>query len=316
MEDESGKPLPRVKMDFIGEYAGNLRAQLQARGYAVSVELDPERICRLYLNFLWRRVPPVLRKIFVASEFSCPQDLQAGLDLVRGKIESGQDLSPHLSSRLKTLAYHDMLLNDWDIHHLHLGTTLKQNGYVERTKFVLFGRFLLDAAYLIAVLPHGPDVPSPDPWARQELVRILHRNWPETIAMYRQGGIVGLAEPITDEQIAEARNIKVRGRKTRVAMSYFIEVEPGVVYAPIGGGSASSQMSCDVVMECDRIFDALQEYEDLVRQSVPGIVAVAKAQGLAVGDELSFKLRRWSGNSVVAIEESTKAVLRLPHRRI
>lgn len=150
MEDKEDNHLPRVRMDFVGEYAGNLKTRLQADGYAVPVELDPEGVCRLYLNFLRRRVPPVPRKVFVASEFSCPQDLQAGLYVVRGKIESGQDLSPHLSSRLKTLEYHDMLLNDWGIHHLHLGTMLKQNGYVERTKFVLFVRFLPAFAYLIA----------------------------------------------------------------------------------------------------------------------------------------------------------------------
>ena len=80
------------------------------------------------------------------------------------------------------------------------------------------------------------------------------------------------------------------------------------MYAPIGGGSASSQMSCDVVTECDRIFDALQEYEDLVRQSVPSILVEAKARGLTVGDELSFNLRPWSGDTVVAVERSTKMV--------
>jgi hypothetical protein len=314
MEDENGKPLPQVKMDFIGDYAGNLRAQLEARGYAVPVELEPERVCRLYLNFLRRRVPPVPRNVFVASEFSCPQDHQAGLNVVRAKIESGQDLTPHLSRGLKTLEYHDMLLNDWDIHHLHLGTKLKPDGYVSPTKFVLFVRFSTTSAYLIAVLPHGRGVQPPNPWARQELLRIIHRNWPESIAIFRCNG-VRLVEAPTDEQIHQARHIKIEGEKREAALTYFVEVDD-VVYAPIGGGSASSQMSCDVVTECDRIFDALQEYEDFVRQSVSGIVAEAKARGLTVGDELLFKLRRWSGNSVVAVEESTKAVLRLPHRRI
>jgi hypothetical protein len=306
MEDEKDNHMPRVKMDFVGEYAGDLRARLQAEGYAVPVEQDPEQVCRLYLNFLRRRVPPVPRKVFVASEFSCPQDLQAGLDVVRGKIESGQDLSAHLSSRLKTLEYHDMLLNDWDIHHLHLGPVLKQDGYVERTKFVLFVRFLLASAYLIAVLPHGRGVHAPDPWGRQELLRIIHRNWPESIAAFRCNG-VRLVEPPTDEQIHQARHIKIEGEKREAALTYFVEVDD-VVYAPIGGGSASSQMSCDVVTECDRIFDALQEYEDLVRQSVPGIIVEAKARGLTVGDELSFNLRPWSGDTVVAVEQSTKMV--------
>lgn len=298
-------------MDFVGEYAANIRARLEASGYTVPNGLDRSAVCRLHLNLLRRRVPPVPRKVHIASEFSCPQELKPGLDLVLGKIESGQDLKPHLSRSFAKLEYHDMLLNDWGIHHLHLGTTLDPDGYVSRPKFgesLLFVRFTWDAAYLIAVLPHGS-------WARQDFVRILHRNWPASIAVYRLDGVVGLAEPITDEEIAEARNIKIDGQKKRAALTHFVEVEPGVVYAPIGGGSSYSQMSCDAVSECDRIFDALREYEHLVRQEVSGLVAEAKSRGLNVGDQLSFKLRRL-GSAVVAIEESTMAVIGLPGRAI
>ena len=101
----------------------------------------------------------------------------------------------------------------------------------------------------------------------------------------------------------------------KAALSFLIEVEPGVVYAPIGGGSASSQTSCVAVTECDRIFGTLRDYEDIVRQEVPGLMEAVKSRGLGICDELSFKLGR-IGKFVVAVEENTKAAFLLPNRGV
>lgn len=52
----------------------------------------------------------------------CPSELQFGLDLVMTNIEQGVDLGPYLSKKIADLDYDDDLLNDWGVHHLHLGT--------------------------------------------------------------------------------------------------------------------------------------------------------------------------------------------------
>lgn len=48
------------------------------------------------------------------------------------------------------------------------------NGFVNRTGPVLFARFDEQNAYLINVWSHGN-------WTNQDMIRIIHNNWPESI---------------------------------------------------------------------------------------------------------------------------------------
>src|SRR5450432_67714 len=291
--------MPTIKMDFVGEWARNIRSALAAAGYAVPAGLGHDELCHRYMNLQRRLVARRPRTIFKAAEFTCPPEFAVGLSQAQQRIESGHDLRPHLSQGLTDLDSHDMLLNDWGIHHLHLGTTLGSDGFVERTGPVLFARFVEDVAYLLTVLPHGS-------WAWQDFVGILHRNWPESISRYRLRGVVGLAPELTDEEIAQARSIKIGGeKKKRAALSTFIEVEPGVVYAPIGGGYSTAQTSITVVSDCDRLIERLQVYEEMVREAVPAWIEDATSSGVDITPELSFRLGK-VGDAVVAIEENTK----------
>ncbi len=51
-----------------------------------------------------------------------PSDL---FELVKKKLANGEDVRPHLSNRYTDPNYSDSLLNDWKIHHQHLGTTME-----------------------------------------------------------------------------------------------------------------------------------------------------------------------------------------------
>lgn len=67
------------------------------------------------------------------------------------------------------------MLNDWGIYHLHLGTTIQSDGFVEQDNDeLLFARITPTKFYLINVMKHGD-------WERKLIVEILHSNWPETI---------------------------------------------------------------------------------------------------------------------------------------
>jgi hypothetical protein len=293
-----------IKMDFVSDWADYVTSELLSRGYAVPAGLSPEELCHRYLNLTRRLISPAPRKVLLAREFTCPAELAQSFEVLRQKIESGDDLRPHLSRGFMNLDSHDMLLNDWGIHHLHLGIAVQSDGFVERTGPVLFARFTATNAYLISVHEHGS-------WSRQEFVKVLHHNWPDSISMWRLRGVVGLATEVTDDDIAQLRSIKIPGeKKKRAAVSTMVEVEPGVVYAPIGGGYSTAQTSVVVVRDCDRILDTLQGYEDAVREAIPALMKEAEAKQSPAGDELSFKLRIVK-NRIYVIEENTKAVLSL-----
>lgn len=91
------------------------------------------------------------------------------------KLENSQDVIPNLSRSVQNKQYNDALYNDWKIYHLHLGTIIEADGFVERTKNVLFIMKEKDELYLIDILPHGR---GELPWTKKSLLEIVDNNWP------------------------------------------------------------------------------------------------------------------------------------------
>jgi hypothetical protein len=283
-----------IKIDFAADWAATLEEQVASLGYQIATGLSPGEVCHRYATLRRRLISQRPRTVSAAAGFVCPPDLLAGLALLRKKIEAGEELRPHLSRGLADLDSQDMLLNDWGIHHLHLGTKIEADGFVERSGPVLFARFTRDAAYLIAVLKHGS-------WSCQDFVRVLHRNWPDSISAYRIQGAQGLEQQTSDADIAALR---------KHAINVPVAVEPGAVYLGMGGGYSTTKMNGEVVRDCARTLETLKKYEDFVRGQVPALMDQARARGLEVGDELSFRLRKLDG-VLVALEENTKTVVPL-----
>lgn len=281
-----------IKMDFYRDWIFHLREELTQAGYNPAAEL--EKVSLQYFNLLQRLVPAVPRKILIAKEFTCPSELQLGLDLVKMKIEKGIDLRPHLSRKIADLDYDDDLLNDWDIHHLHLGTTLDGDGFVQRTGPVLFVRFDKLNAFFINVMEHGN-------WANIDMIRIIHRNWPESIEHFRMKGIAGLSKTVTDNDIKAFRKGHVVS---------FIELEPGVIYAPPGMGLTTAGIGINVVQTSNYYADLMKQYEIVIKENIDVIIEKIKAEKTNIGKELSFKLKI-EGKNVRAYEEKYEVIVDL-----
>ncbi|MER2058058.1 MAG: hypothetical protein ABTA16_04495 [Niallia sp.] len=173
------------------------------------------------------------------------------------------NLGPFFSKRIVDLDYDDDLLNDWGIHHLHLGTTLESNGFVNRTGPVLFARFDEQNTYLINVWSHGN-------WTNQDMICIIHNNWPESIEDYRLKEVTGLDQSVTDRDIQIAR---------KAHSMLFIEPEPGVIYVPPGMGLTSAGTGIEVIRVSDYYADLMMTYEDVIRDSIAELIEMVKAEG-------------------------------------
>ena len=70
----------------------------------------------------WRRRPSIRpRSLWVADDFQCSPEHTEGWKQLQVKISNGENLSPHVSRRHARLDTLDGLLNEWGVHHLHLG---------------------------------------------------------------------------------------------------------------------------------------------------------------------------------------------------
>ena len=137
-------------------------------------------VLSIHREFKSRLIPEQKYTVCISQELeqkiksnNNPSDIN-GLQLIIQKLRNGLDVTPHLSRSVKNKLYNDALYNDWKLYHMHLGTTIENDGYVNRTENVLFAFRDKNIIYLIDVLPHGN---GNIPWTNEDLLRIIDNNW-------------------------------------------------------------------------------------------------------------------------------------------
>ncbi|OAI39978.1 hypothetical protein AYO39_02165 [Actinobacteria bacterium SCGC AG-212-D09] len=130
----------------------------------------------------------------------------------------GEDLTPHLSERVETAyisesdrpglpgqrrdADRDRMLNAWGIHHLHLSSEPGRDGFNARGGDLLYAIFRPDHAYLLGIHTHND-------WAREGLVRVIVRNWPDAGLFLRSNIVQGMTTQFTDDDRRQLRRAAV-----------------------------------------------------------------------------------------------------------
>ena len=281
--------MPTAKMDFYSDWIAILRNELAALGYAPPVGVDSQEVCFRYFNYRKRAIDVRPRIVEHTTEFAVPAGQEAAYAALKTKIEAGDDLRPHLSTQLTDPNYDDPMLNDWGVHHFHLGTTPHPSraGFVARTGPLLYARVLNDRVLCLQIMEHAN-------WTNQQLVQIWHSKWPEMLAPYKLKGVSAAVPPITDDELQQLRKARV---------NTFQQLPDGTLIAPPGGGIATSGFSAQVVQDCDWYAHQMRKIEKHVTSNLDKFVAVAKAEGVPLPDDCVFKLHVQDGN-FVAVEES------------
>lgn len=285
-----------LTIDFQKDWSNIMRNQLARDGYKVNSDEKSLEICIKYLNLFRRRIISKPRTILISKEFHCPKNCREGVKLIRRKVKTGQDLTPHLSRQITNIDYNDALLNDWDIFHFHLGTSPDKNnsGFIARTGPLLFSRVTNDYFYMIDICKHGD-------WSKQKLIEIVHRNWPESITDYKISGVSCLTHKNTDDDI---KDLRAKG------ISTVFQVDDGTVYTSIGGGYDKSGANMDIVVRCKSCASNIRKWEEYIKDHLSKLVDIALQQGIILGSHLHFQLEIRDGNAY-AIEVISGFILPL-----
>lgn len=302
-------------IDFERDLANIFAGELAAIGYvpptppaagACVSELHRYRDEILYKWLHLRNRVPLSRprKIHRSSEFrvsseSLAPELQKGLALIERKLAHGHTIYHHLSRTISELDYHDLLLDDWNIHHLHLGTTIidrgRNKGLIEGTSNVVYCIFRPDDVYFIQIRPHD--------FCDPELLEIVNSNWPELLSrlsLYPPTTPEGDIVSSTRDSVKVARAPRVPRGHSSYSRSPLDDCPPlvvpvtlrdGTVLMPPGLGFATSGHSLSTRMAVINWKRKLQQWEMYLREILENIVECAKKRGVVAQSRIAFVLR-------------------------
>lgn len=166
-----------------------------------------------------RRLPDEKWKIKKSKEFLANPfvaQYAPGLDIIENNFRNGVSNKAHQNRAVDRTDYHDLLFNDWGIHHFHLADTYRSDGFCDRTGPVLFAYFDNDAVYFVDILEHGRG--HADVWVDEHLIAVIDHNWPEISNKYHIKEAIDLSQIHTAPERIKLRNagiaslLKVNGK--------------------------------------------------------------------------------------------------------
>ena len=209
-------------MDLLADLADIVRRCFTDEGIEYCGSGDPGELAALYCETRIRRIIPRPREVHFSDEIHSSlgglaretdadkrdEALEAWRTVftLRHRLVSGEKVSRFLSERVAEATSQDGMLWDFGMHHFHLCRRLDESGmFVERSDYLLFAIIADDAAYFVDVRKHHD--PEGLGWVRQDLLRIVHSNWPALVESHELRGVTG--DRLTDQkkQLLRKRNL-------------------------------------------------------------------------------------------------------------
>jgi hypothetical protein len=269
-------PIVGLKADFLSDWIAGLRKRLTERWGRDEVKsIGDMDIPYAFFDSLPRKLKITPRLAKLSAEFVCPSGLEVQWLIFKEKIENGDDLNPHLSTRHTSISNPDGMLAEWDVHHFHLGIQPhpKNPSFVERTGPLVFARIDDEAAYVTGIYDHKGNFENTD------VLEILHRNWPDTISRYRVLGVTG--SPL---EKAERRALRSKNGNVLISTS------DGTVYMPISSGVVASGKRMSSMIQADNKIFEIEGLQTFASQVLADILPTLATCGYAGEPEIEATL--------------------------
>jgi len=248
-----------LQIDFYSDWVHILKTTIIEAGYDIASNETPEKIERIYFNLFQRQIERRPRSVLIAREFTCPDEHRIAVKKLLEKAKIGDDLVPYQSRTLnlkKKAEAKDAVLFHWGIHHLHL----RPEGGLDE---LLFVRVTPDHLYVIKFGDHKK-------WFDMDALRIIHRNWPESIANFRAPDSIHCDE-FTDDQIEN-----LVGKNVNFLLSL-----DGICYFPWGGGTVSAGFNFDTIRKMVYMREWVHRLEEEAYGLRAKIITEAKKERMA-----------------------------------
>ena len=283
-------------MDFLSDLAQAIVSDFTEQGVSFPRHADVADLASRYFEMRIRRIEPLPRRVHFSAEIhDSLGDLARNEDpnhhakaleawetvfYLRHLFESGGTVIPYLTDRIKDTEKSDKMLWDYGMHHLHLSRNVGQNALVERSDWLLFAIVADQDAYFVDVRQHTD--PDRLQWVRQDLLTIVHSNWPELTASRVLHGVTG--DTITDIEKQELR------RKN----ANLVHNIAGNAIAPLGWGTTADGHSTLCRFLAHKLVYELEDHQRRFGDQADVLHTAFVERGMAKEVQADFRLVRKS----------------------
>lgn len=235
-----------------------------------------------YFSVEMKTIKPVKRMIVKSDKVKSIQleePYAKALKIIEAKIQNGDDLNFHLSKSVFKPHWHDWLLNEWMIHHIHISDWKESPNqkFFNSSKWLLFVAFNEDQAIFIDIQKHN----EPNVFAKLAYLEILQNNWPEIMDRYHLKDWMDVSPKLTDED---------RDILRRKGYTVGVVKVNGKVYRHPGVGSSSAGNSISSVMRADRAFEYLHEVGEIIANEKDLLIKAIREQTGVTLIDLDLKI--------------------------
>lgn len=226
-------------MKIIDETEDDLKALIKADFRRKAETKEVWDIALDWIHFKTRQIPQRPRRVILSSECLKLRSTFKAISALEFELGSGRDVKPWLSESIrkrKADPKADLMFNDWQITHFHLGSVFQNPNKIKRTGELLFSYISTDHAVLLDVQNHGS-------WTMKSMLEILLRTNPTDIESYEVKGIVGLSKNWTDDELLKLRKAGINSP---------LEIN-GRFFLPPGMGIATSSHAVRLIRHRDML---------------------------------------------------------------
>ena len=281
-------------MDFLSDLGQAIVSEFNQQDVSFPHHADTDHLASRYFEMRIRRIEPVPRIVrfsdeiyhslgdLVRSPNPDPKHNARALEAwrtvfyLRHLFANGGTVIPHLSERVNNTEECDGLLWDYAMHHLHLSRNVGKNGFVERADWLLFAVVADQDTFFVDVRPHTD--PKRLQWVRQDLLTIVHNNWPELTASRVLHGVTG--DIVTDTEKRELR------RKN----ANLVHEIGGHTIAPLGGGTTADGHSILCRILADKLLHELEQQQQLLDSHTDELHTTFVENGMKKDAQMEFRL--------------------------
>ena len=179
------------------------------------------------------------------------------------------------------------------MHHFHLSQEVMKTGFVKRSDYLLFAIVTGQAAYFVDVRPHLE--PQGLQWVRQDLLTIVHSNWPELVEPHLLKGILP-GVPLTDEERKEYR------RNNVFPVMHFGDS----IAVPLGGGVVLDGSSLMCRLRASQLLGQIRRHQEFFESHAEVVSAQISHHGIETDGDAEFSLAL---SSTIEFDDETIAAL-------